>query len=73
MTKSELNNLIDNNIEVYWSNSNYIVKRKKNGDLIVVCTCNGFTSCLHEEELMDCGINKWDMRENGLTHLKLIK
>lgn len=73
MTNLELNNLLDKNIEVYWNSGNYIVKRESNGNLIVVCTCNGFISGLSKDELEDCGINKWDAREFGLTKFKVIK
>mgnify|MGYP003624251191 CR=1 FL=1 len=72
MTNLELNNLLDNNIEVYWRSKSYQVKREESGNLIVVCDDNGFTSGLTESELEDCGINKWDMREKGLTNFKLI-
>jgi hypothetical protein len=73
MTNLELNNLLDKNIEVYWNSGNYIVKRESNGNYIVVCTCNGYTSGLSEDELEECGINKWDARELGLTKFKVIR
>jgi hypothetical protein len=73
MTNLEINQLLDKNIEVYWNSGNYIVKREKNGNLIVVCTCNGYTSGLHKDELKDCGINKWDARELNLQNFKVIR
>jgi len=73
MTNLELNNLLDRNIEVYWKSSTYQVKREKNGNLIIVCEENGSASGFSDFYLKDCGINKWDMREQGLTNFKLIK
>tara|TARA_R110001583_G_scaffold74273_1_gene205801 strand:- start:951 stop:1187 length:237 start_codon:yes stop_codon:yes gene_type:complete len=68
MTILQLNNLLDKNIEVYWNNDSYIVKREENGNLIIVCSDNGFTSSLDEDDLEDCGINKWDARELGFAN-----
>ena len=73
MTNLELNNLLDRNIEVYWKSSTYQVKREKNGNLIIVCEENGSVSGFNDFYLKDCGINKWDMREQGLTNFKLIR
>ena len=37
-------------------------------NLIIVCSDNGFTSSLDEDDLEDCGINKWDARELGFAN-----
>ncbi len=73
MTNLELNNLLDKNIEVFWNCDSYLVKKEKNGNLIVVCIDNGFTTILDEDDLEDCGISKWDARELGTTKFKIIK
>ena len=77
MTNQEIlktiNFLLDNNEDVYWSNSNYNVIREKNGNLLVVCNKNGFTMGLQNSELKDCGTHKWAIRENNLINFKLIK
>ena len=77
MTNQEIlktiNFLLDNNEDVYWSNSNYNVIREKNGTLLVVCNKNGFTMGLQNSELKDCGTHKWAIRENNLINFKLIK
>jgi len=73
MKLSELNNLLNTGIQVYWINSMYEVKRENSGNLIVVCRENGSVSGLDYSQLEECGINKYDMRESGLYQFNLIK
>ena len=67
-----INFLLNINEDVYWSNSNYQVKKDTNNNLIVVCTKNGYTTPLENSDLKDCGTHKWAIRENDLYDFKLI-
>mgnify|MGYP003642294781 CR=1 FL=1 len=73
MTISELNNLLNTGIQVYWINSMYEVKRENSGNLIILCRENGSVSGLDYSHLEECGINKYDMRESGLYQFNLIR
>ena len=78
MTLSKLNELLNTGIQVYWKNSMYEVKRgesvrNKTEYLVVVCSKNGSVSRFDDSYLVDCGINKWDMRESGFYQFNLIK
>ena len=67
-----INFLIDIKEEVYWSNTNYKIVRESNGNLLVVCKQNGFTSGLTNCDLSKCGTHKWAIRENDLFNFKHI-
>jgi len=67
-----INFLIDIKEEVYWSNTNYNIVRESNGNLLVVCKINGFTSGLTDCDLSECGTHKWAIRENDLFNFKHI-
>ena len=68
-----INFLLNINEDVYWSNTNYQVKKDSDNKLIVVCTNNGYTTALTNCDLKDCGTHKWAIRENNLINFKLIK
>jgi hypothetical protein len=68
-----INFLLNINEDVYWSNTNYQVKKDNDNKLIVVCTNNGYTTPLTNCDLKDCGTHKWAIRENNLINFKLIK
>jgi|TARA_R100000081_G_scaffold66100_1_gene34007 hypothetical protein len=68
-----INFLLNNNEDVYWSNSNYHVKKdSKTNKLIVVCIENGYTTPLEKEDIKDCGTHKWAIREYDLYDFKFI-
>ena len=67
-----INFLLNINEDVYWSNSNYRVKKDTNNNLIVVCAINGYTTPLTNCDLKDCGTHKWAIRENDLYNFKHI-
>ena len=68
-----INFLLNINEDVYWSNSNYQVKKDTNNELIVVCSINGYTTPLTNCDLKKCGTHKWAIRENSLYNFNLIK
>ena len=68
-----INFLLNINEDVYWSNTNYQVKKDSDNKLIVVCKNNGYITPLTNCDLKDCGTHKWAIRENNLINFKLIK
>lgn len=60
----KINWALDNNIEVNWKSDNYRLFRDSSNAIIVECVSNGFCMGLQDSEIMDCCINKWDIREN---------
>tara|TARA_R110002020_G_C15690142_1_gene719746 strand:+ start:183 stop:416 length:234 start_codon:yes stop_codon:yes gene_type:complete len=76
MTNQEIlktiNFLLSINEDVYWSNSNYKVKKDADKKLIVVCDINDYTTPLTNCDLKKCGTHKWAIRENDLYNFKMI-
>jgi hypothetical protein len=66
--------LLDNNEFVAWSSDMYKLKYKSldNKKILVVCTENGFTTALCENDILDCYTDKWTIRENDYPQLKNI-
>jgi len=67
-----INFLLNINEDVYWSNTNYNIVRESNGNLLVVCKLNGYTTGLQNSDLSECGTHKWTIRENDLYNFKHI-
>jgi len=61
---AKINWALDNDIVVNINSDIYEVKKEKWGELVVVCVENGACFGLQDEEIMNCYINKWDVREN---------
>ncbi len=60
----KINWALDNDIVVNINSDIYEVKKENWGELVVVCIDNGSCFGLQDEEIMQCYINKWDVREN---------
>lgn len=66
--------LLDSNEFVACGSDMYKLKYQSlsNKKILVVCTENGFTTGLCEDDILDCYTDKWTIRENVYPQLKNI-